>query len=255
MRRATSQLCAEAGLFKKRSHGGKSARASYTPQWSVFRSIVADWDGRMKSGAGPNSGGANRAKSPSDYEGGNRAELPGSREAENTAKSPGSETSSLRGEQGETVRQTGRNRPVEQGEMALQTHLNNPSYEPISTTDASECDAARDNQPQKSGQMLHGLSKGNAGFPKLEKQLPTERAATPSCSRSEAAKQAAQRRVNEAIGCAAPEWKSHLWTLTAPADWDAAIEAEMQRRGSGIITLQTAVRLARLNGGDAAHVH
>ena len=96
VRRATEEICREGGLFRKRSHGGKSCRASYTPEWSVFRGIVEDWDRRMKSGEGPDS------------------------EHDHRANSPGCEGDDAEGEQGELVRQTGRTRPVEQGELALQ---------------------------------------------------------------------------------------------------------------------------------------
>ena len=50
--RATDELH-ETGLFLKDSHGGKSHRASYRPQWDRFEEIVADWQRRMRTGAPP----------------------------------------------------------------------------------------------------------------------------------------------------------------------------------------------------------
>lgn len=50
--RSTEALCAH-GLFEKDSHGGKSHRASYRPQWQRFREFVANWDARMKVGGAP----------------------------------------------------------------------------------------------------------------------------------------------------------------------------------------------------------
>ena len=50
--RATDELH-EAGLILKDSHGGKSHRASYRPQWDRFEEIVADWDRRMMKGEPP----------------------------------------------------------------------------------------------------------------------------------------------------------------------------------------------------------
>lgn len=50
--RATAELVA-AGLFSKISHGGKSHRTKYEPQWNYFAEIVADWDRRMMTGAPP----------------------------------------------------------------------------------------------------------------------------------------------------------------------------------------------------------
>lgn len=46
--RATETLN-ELGFIEKQSHGGKSHRAAYIPNWKLFRQIVDDWDARMKS--------------------------------------------------------------------------------------------------------------------------------------------------------------------------------------------------------------
>ncbi len=49
--RATSELD-DLGLIFKDSHGGKSHRTAYTPNWSYFREIVEVWDAGMKTGDG-----------------------------------------------------------------------------------------------------------------------------------------------------------------------------------------------------------
>ncbi|MCE3543984.1 helix-turn-helix domain-containing protein, partial [Escherichia coli] len=49
--RATKELCeGEVQFFKKRSHGGHSHCASYSPLWDFYSQIVADWKEAMKTG-------------------------------------------------------------------------------------------------------------------------------------------------------------------------------------------------------------
>lgn len=62
VRRATAALSAEHAMFIKKSHGGKSCRASYTPVWATFRAIVDDWSRRMKSGEDDEGSDENRAE-------------------------------------------------------------------------------------------------------------------------------------------------------------------------------------------------
>ncbi|WP_417671158.1 helix-turn-helix domain-containing protein [Roseibium sp.] len=50
--RATNELD-DLGLIQKRSHGGKSHRTAYLPNWPRFREIAEAWDAGMKSGEGP----------------------------------------------------------------------------------------------------------------------------------------------------------------------------------------------------------
>ncbi|WP_319519898.1 helix-turn-helix domain-containing protein [uncultured Martelella sp.] len=57
--RATEKLD-ELGLIGKDSHGGKAHRASYKPNWSLFRAIVEDWDARMIKGEAPSNEAAQR---------------------------------------------------------------------------------------------------------------------------------------------------------------------------------------------------
>ncbi|WP_150523137.1 helix-turn-helix domain-containing protein [Roseibium sediminis] len=53
--RATKELD-ELGLIQKQSHGGKSHRTAYLPNWQMFRAVVEDWDHGMKSGDRPSEG-------------------------------------------------------------------------------------------------------------------------------------------------------------------------------------------------------
>jgi len=242
VRRATAELCGPGRLFWKVSHGGKYGRASYTPQWAVFRAIVARLDRAMATGGAIGDGLDNRAVSPgSDPD--NRAISPGSDHDNNRAISPGSEVHDDDRQQGNFVRTTGRNGPVLQGETALQTPWKNPKKEPIGTTEASEYDAARDTLSSNSEQMAHGLGNGNARVPMAERSGSRSPSARDGCTKSEAARKAAQRRLDKAIGCEAHEWRSAMWLLE-PEDMDAAISAEIGRRGQGIALLRLRMQAA-----------
>jgi hypothetical protein len=72
-----------------------------------------------------------------------------------------------------------------------------------------------------------------------------ERAASPGCSKSDAAKQAANRRLHKAISCEAKEWRDAVWLLE-PEDIDAAVRAEVERKGTGIALLRLRMIEARL---------
>ena len=49
--RATNELD-QFDLIQKRTHGGKSHRTAYAPNWAKFREIVENWDLGMKTGEG-----------------------------------------------------------------------------------------------------------------------------------------------------------------------------------------------------------
>jgi len=120
VRRATNELCGAHKLFVRASHGGKSSRASYTPQWSEFRAIVSDWDRRMRTGSGP------------DDDEDNRAEMSGC---------------------------TGQKCPSTQGKNVLQTYYKNPSKKPISLKPPSET-AEEPIERSSSELPSHGLLNG-----------------------------------------------------------------------------------------------
>ena len=65
IRRATNDLVAK-GMFKKSSHGGRHNTAAYSPNWTCFRLIIADWNARMKSGKGVGKASANRTEMSGD---------------------------------------------------------------------------------------------------------------------------------------------------------------------------------------------
>jgi hypothetical protein len=52
VREATASLDREK-LIEKDSHGGRFHTAAYRPNWEMFRSIVADWNARMKGSSEP----------------------------------------------------------------------------------------------------------------------------------------------------------------------------------------------------------
>ncbi|MBM3091129.1 hypothetical protein GFB56_09900 [Ensifer sp. T173] len=70
VKRATKELCDVHELFRKRSHGGMSHRASYQPNWAKMRRILADWERRMLSGGAPEKEAANGSEMipPTDQE-------------------------------------------------------------------------------------------------------------------------------------------------------------------------------------------
>ncbi len=70
VKRATKELCDVHELFRKRSHGGMSHRASYQPNWAKMRAILADWEKRMSSGEAPDKDASKRSEMipPTDQE-------------------------------------------------------------------------------------------------------------------------------------------------------------------------------------------
>lgn len=228
VRRATAKLC-DVGMFTKKSHGGKAGRASYTPMWKEFRSVVGDWQDRMRTGAAP------------EIMTEDRTELSGW-DGENDD-----------GEPDNSVPTTGQFGPVVPDRIVRQTNIPNQTKNQRAPNDGSEGEVVRDNEPRNLVQSLHGLLRGNAEQPNARKPRSTEPAATPGCSRSDASRQAAQRRLNKAVGCTSAQWQSDLWTLTEPADWEAALVDEEHRHGMGILCLDKAVKRARVQQGGDRH--
>ncbi len=64
--RATAELCGtdnDGGpFFLRKSHGGKFHRASYSPNWSKFRSIVKAWEAKMEGRQSPRDDVSNVAE-------------------------------------------------------------------------------------------------------------------------------------------------------------------------------------------------
>lgn len=239
VRRATESLC-EIGMFDKRSHGGRSGRASYTPKWDVFRAAVEDWHNRMLTGAGP------------DFNDENRTEMSGNDTLDNRTKMSASDESADTRAPDIFVPTTGHSCLSQPDKNVLQTYNRNLSIEPINATTTLEQDAAREIQAPSLQQISQGLLRKRPAAPKPPGYEASEKAATQGCSRSDAAWMAAQRRLDAAIAIADQAWQSDMWVLTDVADRDRAITTELKRKGQGIACLQAAVRLARLRSEGAA---
>lgn len=199
VRRATAVLD-EKNLITKTSHGGKAHRASYVPNWEMFRAVVTDWDARMKTGRAPSKDTASIAPKP---ETGNRAILSGS---------------------------TGQDCPVKPGEIALQTLRRNPSNKPIE----GEC---ADNPPKKP-QARHppsaqyGLLKGRKPAAQRSMLLPINGGRSPG--HADAARAAAERRVYAQVHSLGEHAEANVLEWMTPDRQEATTQAEMQRRGGGL---------------------
>lgn len=210
VRRATSDLCDVYGLFSKVSHGGKSHRAAYTPNWKKFQVIVDDWDARMR-----------KKKEPSK-EGCNRAELPGS---------------------------LGRNGPVEQGETALQTLRRNPSNKPIAPSgacgDAGLGISPRQEEPKRKIQPegRNGLLKGSAGQPNASQFRKPQVAYSPS--HEAAARAQAEKRLDADLRRLG--WQAYSEAIEH-MDVEAATTAEIRRHGAGLRLVMDQLGARMLHG-------
>ncbi|MBP1859772.1 helix-turn-helix domain-containing protein [Rhizobium herbae] len=218
VRRATEFLCSEKWqLFKKDSHGGRSFRASYSPQWAKFRAIVADWDQRMRSICEPQMKRRARTKLSAD---------------------------------------PGRKCPDTQDKNVQQTNLSNPSYKPISLNETPE-QGTDDQEAQGVGTLFNGLLKGKDERAVNRNFLSKERGETAGCSHREAGLANASDRVNDWINRLDDNGAS-TWAWLADADGvlDAAIQAEMRKRGAGSQFILSAMRSYRLNhSAERGHVH
>lgn len=206
--RATEALC-EHGLFEKDSHGGKSHRAAYRPQWQRFRRIVADWDARMKVGAAPGELIPETKKPNAKVSGVQR-----SRSQDCDVKGRKDETQTLR------INQS--NKPIETEQV--ETH----PPEPPSLHD------------QKRN---HRLSKKDLRPGQRHFLLPMQ--GGKQVNRKDAARDAAQRRWEcdaksrgEQVYFAVAEW-------ITPERQHAATEAEMQRKGGGWAFIAASMHLER----------
>jgi hypothetical protein len=195
VRRATFELCETHGLFSKVSHGGKSHRAFYTPNWDMFYEIVKGWDADMK-----------RKDDPSDDEG-------------NRAKPPGS---------------LGRNGPVEQGETALQTSRRNSLNKLIApygaSRDAGSGDDLRQKEPKQQSQPegSNGLLRGSAGRDTARQMGKPKVVRSPS--HETAARAQAERRLDADLrGLGVQAYAEALEHM----DVEAATLAEIRRPGGG----------------------
>ncbi|MBL0375216.1 helix-turn-helix domain-containing protein [Rhizobium sp. KVB221] len=253
VRRATAALSAEHGLFRKRSHGGKSFRASYAPIWSTFRAIVNEWDQRMKGDPTTNGSGGNRAEMSGSA---SADEAPMSRNVTHVThvtrdiydkKDDGNRT--------EMSAYTGQKCPVEPGENVLQTNLNNPSYKPIAS-EPTEFVAARDPQKPNLEPLSQGLLRGEIAAAKPPGYEARERAATRGCSHADAAWATAEARLQDATRKLSFDLQANIIEHSTEITWNLAVSAEMRRRGQGLVIILDEMRSAATPGaGGHANAH
>ncbi|MDH0910662.1 helix-turn-helix domain-containing protein [Rhizobium pusense] len=204
--RATEALD-ELGLIQKTSHGGKSHRASYRPNWEQFQAIVADWDARMKSGKAP--------ADDSDNEATNVARLRSSRS------------------QGCDVK--GRT-------LATQTLRRNPSKEPIETEHVET--PVRTPAKPNVRKTSDGLGRGSKQPDQRSMLLPIDGGRV--VSHEDAARAAAERRWYAQVHSLGENVEADVLDWMTADRQEAATLAEMRRRGGGIQFIVAAMRGGKL---------
>ncbi len=200
--RATETLD-EFGLILKTSHGGKSHRASYRPNWERFQAIVSDWDARMKSG-----------KSPSD-------------DSENDAAN----VASMRRSRSQGCDVKGRKR-------ATQTLRRNLSNKPIETEQV-ETPVAKPAKPDVQ-KPSDGLGRGNKQPDQRSMLLPINGGR--NVSHADAARAAAERRWYAQVHSLGENVEADVLGWMTADRQEAATQAEMRRRGGGIDFIVSAMR-------------
>lgn len=213
VRRATAILD-EKQIVGKTSHGGKAHRASYLPNWELFRAVVADWDARMKTGDAPNTP-CRHAGTPADTPAPNRAKLSVS---------------------------TGQDCPVKPGEIALQTLRSNPSNKPVEG-ERGETKAQMPHQRSvPKGQ--NGLWRGSKPEAQRSMLLPISGGRSPS--HEDAARAAAERRWYAELHALGEKAEADVLDWMTWDRQEAATQAEMQRRGGGIAFIVAATQRERM---------
>lgn len=199
--RATEQLD-ELGLIEKTSHGGKSHRASYRPNWEHFRAIVEDWDERMRTGAGPSASVA--------------------RVAGSTDKAA-SNVASVRPSTSQPCDSERRSR-------ATQTHRINPSKEPI---EGEQVETQRAKPPLPVSQRPPN-SLGRSTKPTGQRSFLLPIPGGGRASHSLAAESAAERRWEMEARNRGGRFYALVAEWMTPDRQATATRAEMARRGGGI---------------------
>lgn len=198
VRRATKALD-ECGLIQKSSHGGKSHRASYRPNWELLKAIATDIEASMKSGDIPAPESAYWCASETDA---NRTSVSGS---------------------------TGHGCPVKPDMGVRQTNRRNYLKE-LSGPERVETQG-RKQPPPKPEQPKQGLSRGSK--PEAQRSFLLPLKGGKSVDRSQAARAAAERRLwadvhrlGEASEAAVLEWLDE-------DRLEQATRSETERRGGG----------------------
>ncbi len=204
--RATETLD-ELGLIQKASHGGKSHRASYRPNWEAFQAVVSDWDARMKTGKAPANDRENDRP--------NVASVRRSRSQGCDVKGRIPAT--------QTLRRNLSNKPIEPEQVETPASKPSPS------------------QPQT---KRNGLWKGNAPLDQRSMLFPIN--GGKSVSHAEAARSAAERRWYAQLHSLGQAAEADVLGWITADQQEEATQAEMHRRGGGIEFIITAMRGEKL---------
>ncbi len=212
--RATETLH-ELDLIEKSSHGGKSHRASYVPNWARFRAIVEDWDARMKTGEGPDT--------LSDAPEINVVRV-------RRSKSLGRD---VQGREDATLNVAPlQPKPIEE------THRKNQSGKPLEAGWAEK--PPQEPQPQSQLKAHQGLLREDTSRAQSFLLLPINGG---DCrSHSKAARSSAERRWNKAATNLCKRDYAAILDWMTPDRQEAATQAEMARKGGGLEYILAAMR-------------
>lgn len=210
--RATNQLHG-LGLIEKTSHGGKANRAGYRPVWERFRAVVQDWDARMKTGDAPGAGRQTVAETAPVPKPEKVSRVIPSRYHPCDVEGISGDTQTLRSNQS--------NKPVEPERVETRA-VNPPSLYP----ERGSKGLSRVSKPQAQRSMLLPISGGR------------------NVSHAEAARTAAERRLNSDLMAFGPEgYVDAVGRMTDQISEDATL-AEMRRRGAGAMFVRSALMAA-----------
>jgi predicted transcriptional regulator len=207
--RATDKLD-ELGFIEKASHGGKAHRARYLPNWERFRTIVEDWDARMKSGDAPGTP---------------------IRPAETSA----AKVADVR-------RSRSQGCDVKRRRDATQTLRSNPSKEPVETERVET--RPQEPIPQRSPTPLQGLWRGSKRDAQRSMLLPIIGGRSPS--HADAARAAAERRWYAQLHALGEKAEVEVLEWMTRDRQEATTQAEMQRQGGGIAFIEATMRSGRI---------
>jgi len=200
--RATTEL-EKFGLFAKLSHGGYSHRASYQPQWQVFREFEDDWSERMKTGKAPAKG----------------------------RKAATLKVATMRGSESQDCDVKGR-------KTATQTNRTNQSNKPVQ---AAQCSNQSNCEPENQHQSSQQMEKSRKGLGMKGERVGYQQTILlpirggRQTSHSKAAKESAIGRINDELLKRGTNIYAAYVDLIDPVVNDLAAEKEMKQRGSGVL--------------------
>lgn len=211
--RATDKLH-ELGVIEKVSHGGKAHRAAYLPNWERFRSIVEDWDARMKTG---------------------HALATPCRSTGTPADTPAPKVATLRRSRSQGCDVKGRT-------AATQTLRSNPSNKPIERERVET--QAQERRQQRQAQGQNGLWKGNKLAAQRSMLLPISGGRSPS--HADAARAAAERRWYAQVHALGLKAEADVLEWMTWDRQEATTQAEMQRKGGGLSFIVSGMQSERM---------